>query len=159
MKTNIDDQASSLRELVTKSDLEDKENEYRLPPRSSIHRKKQKREKRKKVHLISVLLFVFLFIVILLLFFPFWGESIFVSSLSNEQQNLPMEKVYLNNDITVNLQEGIYHTVRPQDTWDSIARQYYHDEKMAEVIMKANDTEDNKIVVGSRLFIPDIHKK
>ncbi|SER14064.1 LysM domain-containing protein [Gracilibacillus ureilyticus] len=153
MKPNLDDQASSLRDLV--KDREDKDQKEKgLPPRSAIHQKKRKREKRKKIHLISVLLVVFLFIVIVILFFPFWGDSLLTSKLPDQQQNIPIEQVYLNENNKVEFQEGVYHTVTSDDTLFSIAQQYYNDKEKVELIILANDIQDNTIVVGTRLFIP-----
>ncbi|MFC4404324.1 hypothetical protein [Gracilibacillus xinjiangensis] len=79
MKSDLDDQASSLRDLVNKRDDKNNYDDMRLPTRRKMHQKKRKRDTRKKIELISVLLFLFLFIVAVFLLFPIWGAFIFSS--------------------------------------------------------------------------------
>ncbi|MFC4387687.1 hypothetical protein ACFOZ1_07650 [Gracilibacillus marinus] len=69
MKQQINDQASILRDLVKKKNSQS-EDMLQLPPRSSVHKKVQ-RKQRKKIQLVSILLFSFIMLIITLIVVAF----------------------------------------------------------------------------------------
>ncbi|EOQ33111.1 LysM peptidoglycan-binding domain-containing protein [Bacillus cereus] len=125
-----------------------------LPPRSEIHRNKEKKQKFKMNHIfVRVLTFLFILLPISILWYT--DKYIQVKSDGNNAGKSAFEVIFFDSAKSESPSEKVVtHTVKEGETLESIAKQYFSDETGIEVIKKYNDLQEDKVSVGQEIKIP-----
>lgn len=127
-----------------------------LPPRSEIHRNKEKKQKFKMNHIfVRVLTFLFILLPISILWYT--DKYIQVKSDSNNAGKSAFEVIFFDSaksESEASSEKVVTHTVKEGETLESIAKQYFSDETGIEVIKKYNDLQKDEVNVGQELKIP-----
>ncbi|MGP4041366.1 LysM peptidoglycan-binding domain-containing protein [Gracilibacillus sp. D59] len=157
-----DDQAASLRNQVDQQQKKYIKSDS-LPPRSEVHKSRKMKSKWKiSFPFIRFILVLFIVIILLILTFKLWGEE-YLSSAESKESEHPVEQVFItknssnivkednNSDITI-------HEVERMDSLFSISEQYYGNSNFAKQIMEANQIENDTLIVGQEIVIPNIEE-
>ncbi|CUB12616.1 Cell division suppressor protein YneA [Bacillus cereus] len=127
-----------------------------LPPRSEIHRNKEKKQKFKMNHIfVRVLTFLFILLPISILWYT--DKYIQVKSDSNNAGKSAFEVIFFDSaksESEALSEKVVTHTVKEGETLESIAKRYFSDETGIEVIKKYNDLQKDEVHVGQELKIP-----
>ena len=133
--------------------VEEKES---LPPRSEIHRNKEKKEKFKMNHIfVRVLTFLFILLPISILWYT--DKYTQVKSDSNNAGKSAFEVIFFDSAKTESQKQSekvATHIVKDGESLESIAKQYFSDENGMEVFKKYNDLREDEVRVGQELKIP-----
>ncbi|CAM4017842.1 LysM peptidoglycan-binding domain-containing protein [Bacillus cereus] len=137
-------------------EVERVEEDESLPPRSEIHRNKEKKQKFKMNHIfVRVLTFLFILLPISILWYT--DKYIQVKSDSNNAGKSAFEVIFFDSAKSESPKQSekvATHTVKEGETLESIARQYFSDESGIEVIKKYNNLQEDEVSVGQELKIP-----
>ena len=127
-----------------------------LPPRSEIHRNKEKKPKFKMNHIfVRVLTFLFILLPISILWYT--DKYTQVKSDSNNAGKSAFEVIFFDSAKTESQKQSekvATHIVKDGESLESIAKQYFSDENGMEVIKKYNDLREDEVRVGQELKIP-----
>ena len=127
-----------------------------LPPRSEIHRNKEKKQKFKMNHIfVRVLTFLFILLPISILWYT--DKYIQVKSDSNNAGKSAFEVIFFDSaksESEASSEKVVTHTVKEGETLESIAKQYFSGETGIEVIKKYNDLQKDEVNGGQELKIP-----
>ncbi|PEX92347.1 LysM peptidoglycan-binding domain-containing protein [Bacillus cereus] len=137
-------------------EVERVEEDESLPPRSEIHRNKEKKQKFKMNHIfVRVLTFLFILLPISILWYT--DKYIQVKSDSNNAGKSAFEVIFFDSAKSETQKQSekiVTHTVKEGETLESIAKQYISDENGIEVIKKYNNLQEDEVSAGQELKIP-----
>lgn len=137
-------------------EVERVEEDEGLPPRSEIHRNKEKKPKFKMNHIfVRVLTFLFILLPISILWYT--DKYTQVKSDSNNAGKSAFEVIFFDSAKTESQKQSekvATHIVKDGESLESIAKQYFSDENGMEVIKKYNDLREDEVRVGQELKIP-----
>ncbi|EJS67325.1 peptidase M23 [Bacillus cereus] len=137
-------------------EVERVEEDESLPPRSEIHRNKEKKQKFKMNHIfVRVLTFLFILLPISILWYT--DKYIQVKSDSNNAGKSAFEVIFFDSaksETQKQSEKVVTHTVKEGETLESIAKQYISDENGIEVIKKYNNLQEDEVSAGQELKIP-----
>ncbi|MGG5736462.1 MULTISPECIES: LysM peptidoglycan-binding domain-containing protein [Bacillus cereus group] len=137
-------------------EIERVEEDEGLPPRSEIHRNKEKKPKFKMNHIfVRVLTFLFILLPISILWYT--DKYTQVKSDSNNAGKSAFEVIFFDSAKTESQKQSekvATHIVKDGESLKSIAKQYFSDENGMEVIKKYNDLQEDEVRVGQELKIP-----
>ncbi|WP_018934501.1 LysM peptidoglycan-binding domain-containing protein [Gracilibacillus lacisalsi] len=153
-----DDQATSLRNQVEQQQV--KYDASSLPPRSEVHQTRKAKAKWKiSFPFIRFILLLFIVIILLVLTVKFWGEE-YLSSAESEEEDHFAEQVFikLNSSEEVNGSDMIIHEVDRMDTLFSISEKYYGNTNFVNQIKEANQLENDTLIVGEEIVIPNVEE-
>ncbi|SHN20017.1 LysM peptidoglycan-binding domain-containing protein [Gracilibacillus kekensis] len=160
-----EDQAESLRNQINKDQT--KHEVDSLPSRKDVH-KSTKNKNKWKLSFPFIRLILLLFIVIILLFLTikFWGEE-YLSSAETTNSDHRVEQVFIklnqsntsidsfeNEEATITT-----HVVERMDTLFSISEEYYGSSEYVKKIIEANQLENDTLIVGEEIIIPNIDEQ
>lgn len=134
-----------------------------LPPRSEVHRNKEKKKSKFKINHFFVRILTFLFI--LLPICVLWYTDKYIEVKSREENDAPkksaFEVIFFDSNKQAGgeqklSQSGTFqtHIVKEGETFESIGKQYFPNEDGAEIIKKYNNLQDEQLKVGKELKIP-----
>jgi LysM repeat protein len=154
-----DDQATSLRNQVEQQQAK-YDNVSSLPPRSEVHQTRKAKAKWKiSFPFIRFILLMFIVIILLLLTVKFWGEE-YLSSAESEEEGHFAEHVFIKSNSSdteeINGSDIIIHEVDRMDTLFSISEKYYGNTNFVKHIIEANQLENDTLIVGEEIVIPNV---
>lgn len=137
-------------------EVEQVEEDESLPPRSELHRNKEKKQKFKMNHIfVRVLTCLFILLPISILWYT--DKYIQVKSDSSNAGKSAFEVIFFDSaksETQKQSEKVVTHTVKKGETLESIAKQYFSDESGIEVIKKYNNLEEDEVSAGQELKIP-----
>ncbi|WP_459501542.1 LysM peptidoglycan-binding domain-containing protein [Bacillus sp. C1] len=140
-------------------ELEEEQTEEGLPPRSEIHKDKEKKKSKFKINHFFVRVLTFLFILLPLSIL--WYTDKYIEVKSVKEKDAPGKNAFEVIFFDSNKQgegekKGKFetHIVKEGETFESIGKQYFPDEDGATIIKNYNNLQDNQLEVGKELKIP-----
>ncbi|EEL51452.1 Peptidoglycan-binding protein, LysM domain [Bacillus cereus Rock3-44] len=142
-------------------ELEEEQTEEGLPPRSEIHRNKEKKKSKFKINHFFVRVLTFLFILLPLSILWYTDKYIEVKSAqkSDATGKNAFEVIFFDSNKHgqgEKKQPGKFetHTVKEGETFESIGKQYFPNGDGATIIKNYNNLQDDQLEVGKELKIP-----
>ncbi|KFM98938.1 LysM peptidoglycan-binding domain-containing protein [Bacillus clarus] len=127
-----------------------------LPPRSEIHRNKEKKSKFKMNHVfVRVLTFLFILLPICILWYT--DKYIQVKSESDNAGKSAFEVIFFDSTKPEEHKQSEnfeIHIVKEGETLESIGKRYFPDEDGATIIKKYNNLQEDEVKVAQELKIP-----
>ncbi|KEK23747.1 LysM peptidoglycan-binding domain-containing protein [Bacillus gaemokensis] len=140
-------------------ELEEEQTDEGLPPRSEVHRNKEKKESKFKINHFFVRVLTVLFVLLPLCILWYTDKYIEVKSAkdSNEAGKSAFDVIFFDsNKQGEQKQPETFdtHIVKEGETVESIGKDYFPNEDGATIIKKYNNLQDVQLEVGQELKIP-----
>ena len=142
-------------------ELEEEQVEEGLPPRSEVHRNKEKKSKFKINHFfVRVLTFLFILLPICILWYTDKYIEVQSSKGSSESEKSAFEVIFFDSNKSgeqkkaEKTEKTETHIVKEGETLESIGNQYFPGEDGAMIIKKYNNLQDDQLEEGQELKIP-----
>ncbi|MBC6975584.1 LysM peptidoglycan-binding domain-containing protein [Bacillus sp. Xin] len=142
-------------------ELEEEQTEEGLPPRSEIHRNKEKKKSKFKINHFFVRVLTFLFILLPLSILWYTDKYIEVKSANKNDTSgkNAFEVIFFDSNKhgegeKKQLEKFETHIVKEGETFESIGKQYFPNEDGATIIKNYNNLQDDQLEVGKELKIP-----
>lgn len=142
-------------------ELEEEQTEEGLPPRSEVHRNKEKKKSKFKINHFFVRVLTFLFILLPLSIL--WYTDKYIEVKSAKENDVPgtnaFEVIFFDSNKhgegkKKQSEKFETHIVKEGETFESIGKQYFPNEDGATIIKSYNNLQDNQLEVGKELKIP-----